>query len=87
MSADLQYDLHDANAKAEAPVQPDKADDPRQTREIVKRIEVECGLSTIQQIVEKAERHQDTFLSLTEMRKNLQVKVIKLLQKRDSLKQ
>ena len=37
-------------------------------------------------MVDKAERHQDTFSTLTDMRKNLQVKVIQLLSKRDVLR-
>ena len=36
--------------------------------------------------MEKAERHQDTFSTLAEMRRNLQTKVISLLNKRDTLR-
>lgn len=83
LSADLQYDLHNSNP----PMQQSQLDDPKRTKEIVKRVEEACGIQTIQQVVEKAERHQDTSSTLTEMRKNLQTKVITLLQKRDMLKQ
>lgn len=81
LSADLQYDL----TNADPPMQ-SQQDDPKRTKEIVKRVEEACGIQTIQQVVEKAERHQDTSSTLTEMRKNLQTKVITLLQKRDMLK-
>lgn len=82
MSADLQYDLHTAEAAASSS---QTADDPKKTREVVARIEEACGLQNINQIVEKAERHQDTSATLTEMRKTLQTKVLQLLQKRDAL--
>ena len=39
MSADLQYDLHDANAKAEAPVQPDKV-----SQDIFNRLDISLKL-------------------------------------------
>ena len=51
-------------------------DDPRRVRQIVHRIEEATGLQSMMQIVEKAERHQDTSSTLAEMRKNLQTKVL-----------
>ena len=58
LSADLQYDLHDTNMAGQASMaQTAQKDDPKRTREIVSRIEEACGIQTIQQIVEKAERH------------------------------
>lgn len=55
-------------------------------RQIVHRIEEACGLSSIKEVVEKAERHQDTSTTLIELRKNLQVKVISLMNRRDTLR-
>ena len=60
LSADLQYDLHDTNMAGQASAsmaQTAQKDDPKRTREIVSHIEEACGIQTIQQIVEKAERH------------------------------
>lgn len=50
------------------------------------QIEEACGISSMAQIVEKAERHADTYQSLTDLQKNLQAKVLQLLSKRDALR-
>ena len=52
---------------------------------VVDRIEAETGLQSIEQIVDKAERHSETMQTLNEMSKTLQTKILQLIQKKDML--
>ena len=55
------------------------------TKKIIKEIEAETGLGDMNTIIDKAEKHADSFSTMNELRKTLQTKMLNLYQKKDHM--
>ena len=55
------------------------------TKKIIKEIEAETGLGDMNNIIDKAEKHADSFSTMNELRKTLQTKMLNLYQKKDHM--
>ena len=55
------------------------------TKKIIKEIEAETGLGDMNTIIDKAEKHAESFSTMNELRKTLQTKMLNLYQKKDHM--
>ena len=85
VNSDLQFDLRSKQGASELTTTKEKDLEVKVTRKIIKQIEAETGLGDIDAIIDKAEKHAESFSTMNELSKTLQTKMLNLYQKKDQM--
>ena len=84
VNSDLQFDMKSKqDAVGDGPARQELEQDRKAARQILKQIEEATGLGDMNAVIDKAEKHADSFSTLNELHKTLQTKMLNLYQKKD----
>ena len=78
VNSDLEFDLRSKQGASELSTTKEKDLEVKVTRRIIKQIEAETGLGDMNTIIDKAEKHAESFSTMNELSKTLQTKMLNL---------
>ena len=78
VNSDLEFDLRSKQGASELSTTKEKDLEVKVTRRIIKQIEAETGLGDMNAIIDKAEKHAESFSTMNELSKTLQTKMLNL---------